>query len=94
MCLIKSADENIAYLITQVYRYSHNYCDKIYMTNKHVFFLYSLRYQNLSELKNERIVLLYKHIAFMHNPTKETCPSKDRCMDKLIQSCVEGSVPK
>ncbi|KAK9890323.1 hypothetical protein WA026_010422 [Henosepilachna vigintioctopunctata] len=43
------------------------------------------RYKMLDKLDQERKLILYQHLDFIHCPIKEHCPSYSNCMDVLIE---------
>ncbi|XP_041466504.1 rho GTPase-activating protein 35-like isoform X11 [Lytechinus variegatus] len=52
------------------------------------------RWQKLSEMSLERYIMLIKQLAFVHNPTTDSCYYGEKCMEKLTQSCIERTVQK
>ncbi|XP_063957276.1 rho GTPase-activating protein 35-like isoform X3 [Lytechinus pictus] len=52
------------------------------------------RWQKLSEMSLERYIMLIKQLAFVHNPTTDSCYYGEKCMEKLTQCCIERTVQK
>ncbi|XP_030848947.1 rho GTPase-activating protein 35 isoform X6 [Strongylocentrotus purpuratus] len=52
------------------------------------------RWQKLSEMNLERYVMLLKQLAFVHNPTTDSCYYGEKCMEKLTQLCIERTVQR
>lgn len=42
-----------------------------------------IRFKALDNLEQERTLILLKHLGFIHNPTKEHCPSFPNCVEIL-----------
>lgn len=46
------------------------------------------RYKALDRLDQDRQVVLFQHLGFVHCPIREHCPSYPGCMDALIEKVV------
>ncbi|XP_022243984.1 rho GTPase-activating protein 190-like isoform X11 [Limulus polyphemus] len=46
------------------------------------------RYKALDRLDQERMLMLLRHLGFVHGPIKEHCPAFPNCMDNLIEKVI------
>lgn len=54
-----------------------------------LFFRY-YRYKILDRLDQERRVILFQHLGFMHCPIREHCPFHQNCIDNLLDELLMG----
>lgn len=43
------------------------------------------RYKALDRLDQDRKLMLFQHLGFVHCPIREHCPAYPNCMDALIE---------
>ncbi|UYV65631.1 RhoGAPp190 [Cordylochernes scorpioides] len=46
------------------------------------------RYKALDRLDQERMLMLLRHLGFVHGPIREHCPAYPACMDSLIEKVI------
>ncbi|XP_076307081.1 LOW QUALITY PROTEIN: rho GTPase-activating protein 190-like [Tachypleus tridentatus] len=46
------------------------------------------RYKALDRLDQDRMLMLLRHLGFVHGPIKEHCPAFPNCMDNLIEKVI------
>lgn len=46
---------------------------------------YTSRYKALDRLDQDRKLMLFQHLGFVHCPIREHCPAYPNCMDALIE---------
>ncbi|XP_023223686.1 rho GTPase-activating protein 190-like isoform X4 [Centruroides sculpturatus] len=51
-----------------------------------------LRYKALDRLDQERMLMLLRHLGFVHGPIREHCPAFPKCMDSLIEKVIAQKV--
>ncbi|GIZ01458.1 rho GTPase-activating protein 190 [Caerostris extrusa] len=44
-----------------------------------------LRYKTLDRLDQDRMLMLLRHLGFVHGPIREHCPASLKCMDTLVE---------
>lgn len=49
-----------------------------------------IRYKLLDRLDQDRKLMLFQHLGFVHCPIREHCPAYPNCMDALIERIVEA----
>lgn len=49
-----------------------------------------LRYKLLDRLDQDRKLMLYQHLGFVHSPIREHCPAYPNCMDALVERIIEA----
>ncbi|KFM58166.1 hypothetical protein X975_04418, partial [Stegodyphus mimosarum] len=47
-----------------------------------------LRYKTLDRLDQDRMLMLLRHLGFVHGPIREHCPASLKCMDTLIEKAI------
>uniref|UniRef100_A0A2R5LC18 Putative rho-gtpase-activating protein n=1 Tax=Ornithodoros turicata TaxID=34597 RepID=A0A2R5LC18_9ACAR len=46
------------------------------------------RYKTLDRLDQDRMLMLLRHLGFVHGPIREHCPANPNCMDNLIEKVI------
>lgn len=49
-----------------------------------------LRYKMLDRLDQDRKLMLFQHLGFVHCPIREHCPAYPNCMDALVERIIES----
>lgn len=49
-----------------------------------------LRYKLLDRLDQDRKLMLFQHLGFVHCPIREHCPAYPNCMDALVERIIEA----
>lgn len=52
---------------------------------------HDVRYTALNRLEQDRMLMLLRHLAFVHGPIRENCPNYPDCIDRLIE-CIFPSL--
>lgn len=52
---------------------------------------HDIRYTALNRLEQDRMLMLLRHLAFVHGPVRENCPNFPDCVDRLIE-CILPSL--
>ncbi|GAB6029022.1 hypothetical protein CHUAL_004810 [Chamberlinius hualienensis] len=52
------------------------------------------RYKALDRLEQDRQLILFQHLGFVHCPIREHCPSYPNCMDNLIEQMMTSRMKK
>ncbi|XP_071043973.1 rho GTPase-activating protein 190 isoform X19 [Parasteatoda tepidariorum] len=47
-----------------------------------------LRYKTLDRLDQDRMLMLLRHLGFVHGPIREHCPASLKCMDSLVEKVI------
>ncbi|CAL1291980.1 unnamed protein product [Larinioides sclopetarius] len=47
-----------------------------------------LRYKTLDRLDQDRMLMLLRHLGFVHGPIREHCPASLKCMDTLVEKTI------
>lgn len=47
------------------------------------------RYKTLDRLDQERMLILLRHLGFVHGPMREHCPANPNCMDTIIEQVIK-----
>ncbi|XP_075739810.1 rho GTPase-activating protein 190-like isoform X7 [Rhipicephalus microplus] len=48
------------------------------------------RYKTLDRLDQERMLMLLRHLGFVHGPMREHCPANPHCMDAIIEQLLRA----
>ncbi|XP_077499589.1 rho GTPase-activating protein 190 isoform X3 [Amblyomma americanum] len=48
------------------------------------------RYKTLDRLDQERMLMLLRHLGFVHGPMREHCPANPHCMDGIIEQLLRA----
>lgn len=49
-----------------------------------------LRYKLLDRLDQDRKLMLFQHLGFVHCPIREHCPAYPNCMDALVERIIDA----
>lgn len=52
------------------------------------------RYKALDRLDQDRKLMLFQHLGFVHCPIREHCPAFPNCMDSLIEKLLSDRVQR
>lgn len=56
--------------------------------------LFLNRYKALDRLDQDRKLMLFQHLGFVHCPIREHCPAFPNCMDALIERILSNKVQR
>lgn len=57
-------------------------------------YLMLYRYKALDRLDQDRKLMLFQHLGFVHCPIREHCPAFPNCMDSLIEKLLSDKVQR
>lgn len=66
------------------------YC-LIIVQNFHRFFIIS-RYKILDKAEQDRKLVLFQHLGFVHCPLREHCPALPNCVDNTVPTALERTL--
>lgn len=52
------------------------------------------RYKALDRLDQDRKLMLFQHLGFVHSPIRENCPAFPNCVDLLIEKYLTEKVQR